>query len=306
MNEHRTAQLGEPGLRFSWGSVSVVLCGVSLELAEDVANELGLGPPVSDPESPCDVVVTDCGQGARVVVSGGRQHAVASTIDLVLLLSTLLPALLMDRAGVSRRMHAAGVRCGDGVIVISGEGRTGKSSLALEAWLLGFELLGDDWLLFSEDFSGMLPVPKPLKTRMTLSQFETRTPPGGWKMARFGTLFGETRVLIGRRTGFYNAWEQPLPVRALVFLADPNAAGAPLERISIAEALPLIMAQTILCKNSKTLSGVAFARAVAARKLPVFLCRRGSTEPRALFSEILKGALPLHQEPRISPASNNS
>jgi hypothetical protein len=292
--------------RIEWGAVSVVLSGVRGTVAEDLAADLALAPPVPEVEGQCDITVGDPSIGATLVEFGSKRYAVSSTVELSILLNTLVPALLLERAGVARRMHAAGVRVGDGILLLSGEGRIGKSSLALEAWRRGFELLGDDWLLFSDNFSGVLPVPKPLKARMTPAQFEALTLPAGRASARFGTLFGETRVLIGREYGFYNSWDQPLPVRSLVFLSGRDAPVPALERIVMAEALPLILSQTILCGNSKTLGGVAFARALADRDVPVFRCLRAAALPHELLDVILEAVAPWHQASQISPASRSS
>jgi len=273
-------------MRVNWRDVSVNIAGVERGMADDLAACLALATPDEIPGGQCDICVT-WSDGEACVRLGERQYAVSSTEDLFLLLNTLVPARLIEMVGVGRRMHTAGVRVGNGLLLLSGEGRIGKSSIMLEAWRSGLEVLGDDWLLFSNDFAGMSPVPKPLKPRMTSAQFMEFGRP-----ARFGTLFGETRLLIGRGEGFYNVWDQPLPIGAVVFIERSDDAEPKLERIAIVDALPLLLSQTILCGKSQTLAGIAFARVLAARNIPVFRLCRGTVGSGATFAALLAETRP--------------
>ncbi|MEI6534998.1 MAG: hypothetical protein WCN98_06640, partial [Verrucomicrobiaceae bacterium] len=218
----------------------------------------------------------------------GRNHEASNANDLLLLLSTLVPAILMDKAGVSRRIHAAGIRVNDGTLLLSGAGRIGKSTITTEAWERGFQVLGDDWLVFGDDFSGVSPVPKPMKARMTPEQFSALKLRVPGTPIHFGNLFGEGRVVVGRMNGFYNDWDHPLPVSSLVFLECSDDEAPVIERIPTAGALPLILSQTILCRNSVTLAGVAFARSLSARNVPIFRLRLGSSTPEATLDKILE------------------
>ncbi|MEI6536022.1 MAG: hypothetical protein WCN98_11815 [Verrucomicrobiaceae bacterium] len=273
-------------MRVNWRDVSVNIAGVDRGMADELAAFLALAAPDDIPGEKSDICVT-WSDGEACVRLGEMQYSVSSTEDLFLLLNTLVPARLIEMVGVGRRMHSAGVRVGNGLLLLSGEGRIGKSSIMLEAWRSGLEILGDDWLLFSNDFTGMAPVPKPLKPRMTLAQFMEFGRP-----AHFGTLFGETRMLIGRGEGFYNVWDQPLPIGAVVFLESSDDAEPMLERIAVADALPLLLSQTILCGKSQTLAGIVFAKGLAARDIPVFRLRRGKVGPSATFAALLAETRP--------------
>ena len=287
-------------MRVNWRDVSVNIAGVDRGMADELAAFLALAAPDDIPGEKSDICVT-WSDGEACVRLGEMQYFVSSAEDLFLLLNTLVPARLTEMVGVGRRMHTAGVRVGSGLLLLSGEGRIGKSSLMLEAWQSGLEVLGDDWLLFSTDFTGMSPVPKPLKPRMTSVQFRALG-----RLARFGTLFGETRLLIGRGEGFYNVWDQPLPIGAVVFIERSDDAEPMLERIAIVDALPLLLSQTILCDKSQTLAGIAFARVLAARDIPVFRLRRGTVGPSATFAALLAETRPWFQASRIIPLSSNS
>lgn len=292
-----------PQHRLTWGAVSVVVSGIDAGIARDLAHCLALDPPVQAQETQCDVTVQPTAQGARVSY-GPQRHDVPNATDLMLLLATLVPASLMEKAGVGRRMHCAGIRIGDALLLISGEGHMGKSSISLAAWRRGFEVLGDDWLLFSEDFTGMTPIPKPLKARMSAAQFATMTAGGdGLTSATFGGLLGETRALIPRSNGFYNAWDTPMPVGALIFLDRPAGRGLEMEQLNISETLPLILSQTILCENSMNLSGIAFARTLSRREKPVFRLCLGQSTPDGALDAILTATEPWLHASRIMPLS---
>lgn len=290
-------------LRISWRDVSVAFSGVDQSMADDLAACLALGPPVPSSTGPCDITVMRSGAKATVMF-GAQHHDVATQTDLFFLLTTLVPANLMEKAGVTRRMHAAGIRVGNKLLLISGEGHMGKSLISLAAWRRGYELLGDDWLLFSDDYCGMAPIPKPLKARMTAVQFSELSVGAEKGSATFGTLLGETRALIGRGKGFYNQWDEPLPVGALVFLERPDDRGPVMDRIEMVDALPLVLSQTILCKNSKTLAGVAFVRALAKRNIPVFRLCLGRSSPDAALEAILEATEFSLQASRIMPLSS--
>ncbi len=47
-----------------------------------------------------------------------------------------------------------------------GPGRAGKSTLVLEAWLNGAEVIGDDMFLLDAAAGTVAPAPKPLKVRL--------------------------------------------------------------------------------------------------------------------------------------------
>lgn len=286
ITDTQTRQASCDAFRIVWKNVSVVVCGVAPAMVAKLATCLALGGPQPATGEPCDVSVTHA-QGKFRITYRTQHHDVASQTDVFMMLATLVPANLMEKAGVTRRMHAAGIRVGDRVVLISGEGHMGKSSISLMAWRRGYQILGDDWLLFSDDFTGMAPIPKPLKARMTAAQFTEFKATTDAGQAVFGNVISETRVLIARDAGFYNDWDRPLPVGALVFLDRDGTDAACMDQMPVKEALPLLLSQTILCKNSKTLAGVAFARALNDRGVPVYRLNLGGSSPDAALDAIL-------------------
>lgn len=63
-------------------------------------------------------------------------------------------------------MHAAGFVVDGKARLLLGPGHAGKSTLSVEAWLAGREVLGDDYLLLDAATGRVEPVPKPLKLRL--------------------------------------------------------------------------------------------------------------------------------------------
>ena len=63
-------------------------------------------------------------------------------------------------------LHGGAIVAGGKAHVFLGPGHVGKSTLALEAWLMGYEVLGDDYLLLDPQTVTIQPVPKPVKLRL--------------------------------------------------------------------------------------------------------------------------------------------
>lgn len=278
--------------RLCWREVAVIISGVEVSVISALARCLALPPPVQVLDENPDVEIKQI-ENAYRVYWGSRQYDLLSDVDLFMMLSTLVPASLMDKSGVQRRMHAAGIHVGGKLVLISGEGHMGKSSITLMARLRGYMISGDDWLLFSDDFAGMLPIPKPLKARMTPNQFALLEEKYDLGPAQFGNVFGETRVLIERDNGFYNDWDKPTPVGALVFLDRTGCGPAEITPVPVRDALPILLSQTILCKNSQTLAGVTFAKTLMDRKVPVYQLNLGGSSPDEALDAILNVELSL-------------
>jgi hypothetical protein len=63
-------------------------------------------------------------------------------------------------------LHAAGIVVDGKARLMLGPGHIGKSTLTVEAWLAGYEVLGDDYLALDIASGRIEPVPKPLKLRL--------------------------------------------------------------------------------------------------------------------------------------------
>lgn len=74
-------------------------------------------------------------------------------------------------------MHAAGFVVDGKARLLLGPGHVGKSTLSVEAWLAGHEVLGDDYLVLDAATGRVEPVPKPLKLRLPAPTMPARLRP---------------------------------------------------------------------------------------------------------------------------------
>lgn len=273
--------------QFVWNHLIVNLIGVSSEFADKLATYLAL--PTPEPS-------TNVNPDINVLVYNGKFkvhylhkcYHVSNLVDLLLLITTLIPAAFMYKNHEKQRLHAAGLCVGEKVLLLSGDGGVGKSSISLAAWLKGIPLLGDDWLLMDPYNCGVFPVPKPMKPRMDLKQYHSVLKKSEDSQIVFGSLLGETRALIGRQKNFNNNWNISMPIGALVFMEKSNDKTFRLEQVEIASVLPNFLSQTILCERSKNLAGIGFANAMSQKGIPVFKFYLGHSSPEESLTQIFK------------------
>jgi hypothetical protein len=85
--------------------------------------------------------------------------------DAVAALAQSVPFWLLP-FGEAYALHAGAIIAGGRAHVVLAPGHVGKSTLALEAWLQGYDVLGDDYLLFDPQALTLEAVPKPVKLRL--------------------------------------------------------------------------------------------------------------------------------------------
>ena len=284
---------GEVVYRFAWQHVSVLVHGIRSDLARKLAKYLAVSVQAQGKGLNADITILSASaQPCFYVTYHNKQYKVTANIDLLLLLSTLIPACFLDKYRELQRIHAAGILIGDKVLLISGDGGVGKSTIGLSAWLNGYRILGDDWLLMDISRRGVKPVPKPMKPRMDSAQFEELMSRLNHSECDFGTLYGETRALIGRQQNFVNDWATPFSVGAMVFLESYSTASQRMEKVEVRALIPLFLSQTMLCQNSKNLVGIQFAKLLADQKTPVFKFRKGFSSPGDSLNQILEAVKP--------------
>lgn len=84
-------------------------------------------------------------------------------------------------------LHGGAIVAGGKAHVFLGPGHVGKSTLALEAWLMGYEVLGDDRLLLDPQTVTIEAIPKPMKLR----------PGGGAVPERLSRILKEDDYCLG-------------------------------------------------------------------------------------------------------------
>jgi hypothetical protein len=74
-------------------------------------------------------------------------------------------------------LHAGGIVVDGKARLLLGPGHIGKSTLTAEAWLAGYEILGDDYLVLDSVTGQIEAVPKPLKLRLKTPALPERLKP---------------------------------------------------------------------------------------------------------------------------------
>ena len=166
-------------------------------------------------DSHCDIsVVSDNGEFRISGGSGGSapvtEHGMAAALDAVF---ARLHCAALDRFADHIRIHAASGMGPDGMVLLVGEKRAGKTTLAVHLMLQGFEMLGDEMVLLRNGVAVTFP------RRFNLRQSALALLPGLQKVTAGvpdGQLVAVDPLLAGQ------PWRiRPAPVAAVVFI-EPN------------------------------------------------------------------------------------
>ncbi len=154
--------------------------------------------PAEEP-GPADhsVAVRHDGGGIAVETkSGCKRHPTPS--DAIVALAQSLPYFLLPYAK-GYILHGGALVADGKAQLFLGPGFVGKSTIALEAWLMGYEVLGDDYLWLDPAAAVIQAVPKPLKLRRSDDTLPERLvrflAPGTW---RFGRVDEQWALLLSR------------------------------------------------------------------------------------------------------------
>jgi hypothetical protein len=104
--------------------------------------------------------------GSLIVHTSHGLHERYETLsDAVVALAISIPVMLLPFK-TDYVLHGGAFIAGGKAHLFLGPGHIGKSTLTLEAWLMGYEVLGDDYLLLDLSTTTVQAVPKPLKLRI--------------------------------------------------------------------------------------------------------------------------------------------
>lgn len=149
-------------------------------------------------------------------------------------------------------VHAAGVRIGDGAVLLGGPSGSGKSTLALQLAGLGFDVMGDDFLVVRDSI--VHGVYRRLKAHDWSAE---RLLPAGWRMLNARAV-GEKRIIEAD----HGMTPGPLPIRAVVIpvrgattALTPISAGEALSRIGPASLSGLLGGSPASLTRLSTLIG---------------------------------------------------
>ena len=143
---------------------SVALSADHVSIISKLAALFGL--PVMD-HGPADHSITlrRDADGFVVDTSHGLHERHETLSDVIVALAMTIPVMLLPFKA-NYIMHGGAFVANGKCHLFIGPGHIGKSTLALEAWRRGYEILGDDYLLLDLSTTTVRAVPKPLKLRL--------------------------------------------------------------------------------------------------------------------------------------------
>jgi hypothetical protein len=138
--------------------------------------------------------------------------------DLLVWLTLTIFDVLADKAGAVL-VHAAALKLGEAVVLLSGPPTVGKSTLALAARRRGVTIAGDDLISICPTTLRASAAPRPLRERTTRKRLlEDLSDPLEVGLPLVGKLDGEPCILHPRLSDETISNEQDFPVAAIYFI----------------------------------------------------------------------------------------
>lgn len=273
---------------FEWRNHRVVMSGCSEALAGELSEILALELCPYREADVVDITITRAGADAEVLYDAVLCRLVGHEA-LLIHLGTLVSSAFVRKASSPNLLHAAGYLVGEGATLISGPAYFGKSNLSFLAWSRGYRILGDDWLFYSRDAPEVYPVPKPMKPRVHPIDYPAMSALCAGHPHSYGAFRYEHRLMVGRSYGFYNDWDRPVRIDRFVFLDKSPDASSRIGRVNAREALPLLLAQTMLNEATMTLQAVTFAKSLLAAGTPLYKLSIGGEAYSDAFDLMIRG-----------------
>ena len=204
---------------FRWGTEALSIGPLPEEGLRRLGRLVGIVPTIGS-VAQNHLAINLSAQGLELVE---RRPLLFSSVDEVVMhLARVLPWRLSTPA---RRhlVHAAAVVRDGAAWLVVGTNRAGKSTLTLEAWLNGAEVIGDDLVLLDAAAGTVEAAPKPLKVRLDEPCLPDRLrgmPPEDWML---GSVQRETALLLGRGLPRMAPLERAFPLGgAFLLRRDPE------------------------------------------------------------------------------------
>ena len=143
-------------------------------------------------------------------------------------------------------LHGGAVVRDGAAWAILGPGRSGKSTLVLETWLNGAEVIGDDMFLLDAATGMVAPAPKPLKVRLA----GPRLPAGLMGLPPEDCALGpveneqETALLLGRLLPRIVPMETAIPLGGAFLLRRVSEPGWRTEPVAKIQLIQTVFAET--------------------------------------------------------------
>jgi hypothetical protein len=224
-------------------------------LAEAAAQFTGLQLKAAPADAKDDIIALER-TGYYEVQFGDIALRCETEDDLLVNVATLVPAHFFSITSAQPALHAGALLHKGEAILFSGDPYCGKSTLAYNAWQLGEDVIGDDWLLYDTENFNVKGFPKPIKPRVDPEQLPEMPKSVSPQQSVLGKLHNEWRLMISRQAGFVNSFETPYHIRSLFFISRETSPFSRVESIDRELALKQILSQTLLTKSRMSLPGI--------------------------------------------------
>jgi hypothetical protein len=208
--------------------------------------------------------------------------------DLLVTAALMVPALILWKADLPT-LHAATIVKDGQADLLLGPGSVGKTTLALEAWIAGWQVVGDDVVLV-DPASGMIEaMPKPMKIRqqdaVLPARLLDRVSEADWAAGR---ILDEHVVILGRGLRGMAPLGERYPVSRLLLLERSEDSQTSLLPADKYTAIAAIMEQR-LATSKQGLELLTGLRGLVAERR-VFRLQVGRGNPASALSFIRSSA----------------
>ncbi len=237
-----TDRLADTCATFCWGGEALSIGPLPEDSLRRLGRLVGIAPTIGSVAQK-HLSINHHAQGYELVE---RPPALLPSAEAVVM---YLARMLPRRVPTPARRHllhgAAVVRDGAAWLVL-GPGRAGKSTLALEAWLNGAELIGDDLFLLDAAAGTVEAVPKPLKVRLAEPCLPARLAHLPPEDRALGPVGGEqeTALLLGRGLPRMAPLETPFPLGGAFLLQRVAESGWRTEPVDKVPLIRAVLAET--------------------------------------------------------------
>jgi hypothetical protein len=227
---------------FRWASETLSVGPLPEDSLKRLGRLVGIAPTIGS-VAQNHIAINLCDNGLRVL--DHRAPLLPSLEAVVMYLARHLPQRMPTPAGHHLLHGGAVVR--DGMAwAILGPGRAGKSTLVLEAWLNGAEVIGDDMFLLDAAAGTVAPAPKPLKVRLAEPCPPARLrglPP---EDCALGPVENEqdTALLLGRLLPRITPLETTIPLGGAFLLRRVPEPGWRTEPVAKVQLIQAVFAET--------------------------------------------------------------
>lgn len=141
-------------------------------------------------------------------------------------------------------LHSGAFVINNQAVLFSGLPHSGKSTLALNAWLMKYTLINDDLLVYDDKNYHVTPFPKPMKPRLPSTTIpDNIISQAGQENLVVGHFVHDIGLFIGRKSPRMTAYEEEIPVRSFYFIERGEMTKVSL--LNRMQALVLVLTQVV-------------------------------------------------------------